>query len=241
MLVPSSGFIGERVDKSGNYARPKMKGSIKTYFSQRWPEESKIIDPVIFSNGIINSRYAKNAQLCTMNRGERGAGFRVCSICGAAATEGTRPKHRDNCNGKTFAYFNSIGTSFTSDILELSFIFKKDVYFDENDWESLMWALYTASTIILEIPESEIGGTCYATQSEDYAILLYDNVPGGAGHAFELTEKIHAVVSKAYEIVSTCTCNEDSCCYGCLCNYFNQQIQNKISRGGALRILEALL
>lgn len=30
-------------------------------------------------------------------------------------------------------------------------------------------------------------------------------------------------------IVSTCTCDEDTFCYGCLCNYYNQTEQHQHS------------
>lgn len=30
-------------------------------------------------------------------------------------------------------------------------------------------------------------------------------------------------------IVSTCTCDEGTCCYGCLCNYYNQTEQYELS------------
>ena len=29
-------------------------------------------------------------------------------------------------------------------------------------------------------------------------------------------------------IVSTCTCDEDTCCYGCLCNCYNQTEQHEL-------------
>ena len=30
-------------------------------------------------------------------------------------------------------------------------------------------------------------------------------------------------------IVSACTRDEDTCCYGCLCNYYNQTEQHELS------------
>lgn len=41
--------------------------------------------------------------------------------------------------------------------------------------------------------------------------------------------------------VSTCTCDEDTFCYGCLCNYYNQTKQRELSRGGAEKLLVSLL
>ena len=42
-------------------------------------------------------------------------------------------------------------------------------------------------------------------------------------------------------IVSTCTCDEDTFCYGCLCNYYNQIEQHELSRGEAEKLLVSLL
>ena len=42
-------------------------------------------------------------------------------------------------------------------------------------------------------------------------------------------------------IVSTCTCDEDTFCYGFLCNYYNQTGQHELSRGGTKGLLESLL
>ena len=103
-----------------------------------------------------------------------------------------------------------------------------------------MWAIFAAGSAILEVPESEIGGVLYANTAGKMAIMIYDNVPGGAGHALQLSEDVEGLLKKAYEIVSTCSCDEDTCCYGCLCNYYNQSDQHKLSRGGAMRILEAI-
>lgn len=41
--------------------------------------------------------------------------------------------------------------------------------------------------------------------------------------------------------VSTCTCDEDTCCYGFLYNYYNQTEQHELSRGGAEKLLVSLL
>ena len=42
-------------------------------------------------------------------------------------------------------------------------------------------------------------------------------------------------------IVSTCTCDEDTYCSGCLCNYYNQTEQHELSLEGAKELLVSLL
>lgn len=68
-----------------------------------------------------------------------------------------------------------------SDVLELVFdIGAAPVYADE-DWEAVMWALFTAAAKILEVPETELGGTMYENEMHGVSLLIYDDVPGGAG------------------------------------------------------------
>ena len=38
-----------------------------------------------------------------------------------------------------------------------------------------------------------------------------------------------------------CGCGEDTCCYGCIANYYNQSEQSKLARGDAKEILGKLL
>ena len=105
-----------------------------------------------------------------------------------------------------------------------------------------MWALVQAAVSVMNIPEGEIGATTYTNfDTGDESILIYDDVPGGAGRALQLSHSIDSLLERAYEIVDTCDCGEDSCCYGCLCNYFNQGEQDALSRGAARDILAKLM
>ena len=105
-----------------------------------------------------------------------------------------------------------------------------------------MWALVQAAVSVMNIPEGEIGATTYTNfDTGDESVLIYDDVPGGAGRALQLSRSIDSLLERAYEIVDTCDCGEDSCCYGCLCNYFNQGEQDTLSRGAARDILAKLM
>lgn len=129
-----------------------------------------------------------------------------------------------------------------SDVLELVFdIGAAPVYADE-DWEAVMWALFTAAAKILEVPETELGGTMYENEMHGVSLLIYDDVPGGAGHARQLSDRVTELVEEAYKVVDGhCGCGEETCCYGCIANYYNQSKQAKLSRGAAKRILGSLL
>lgn len=72
---------------------------------------------------------------------------------------------------------------------------------------------------------SDIDGVVeFNSDMQSYDILLYDNVPGGAGHVKRLHSK-DAVVSSlkaGLDKVSKECCDENTSCYNCLRNYYNQ-------------------
>lgn len=237
MLVPAYGFTGDRVDRSVGLQRPRQQGTSKIFFTQRWPEEYTS-GTVRFGNAALNTKFASNAQLCALNQGPGGGGFNVCMSCGAASVG--RVTHAKYCSNKKPSHFNALGTAFMSDVLELEFDLRAGVSFDGSEWKSLLWALLAAASSILEIPESEIGATLYFNVAGKASIMLFDDVPGGAGHAMQLSEDVPQLFDTAFKIVSECLCDVNTCCYGCLCNYYNQGEQHELSRAGALKILEEL-
>ncbi|MBQ9057874.1 MAG: DEAD/DEAH box helicase [Atopobiaceae bacterium] len=243
MLIPSFGFEGEEQTKGIGLHRPRAKGYTEVHFSQHWPLEA-VAKSIEFCGGRIGSRYAGNAELCLVNNASN-RGFHVCSYCGAASTDGKNIQHRYFCPQDSskpwITRYNALGASFTSDVLELSFEMDYPVTKDIEAWESVMWAVFAAASQMLEIPETELGGTMYIDSRGNRSIMIYDNVPGGAGHAKQLFEEVPNLIERAYKIVSECTCGEETCCYGCIANYYNQARQHVLSRGSAVEILKVLL
>lgn len=240
MLIPSEGFeaILDSKKDPGDL-RPRSRGSAKIEFCQSWEGELQEGE-LCYSGGRVVTRYASNGKLCAMNTAGS-TGFLYCPYCGAAApATGDGLEHKTWCIDKRATRYQALGAAFTSDVLEFRFLLSGKVITDGNDWESLSWALYASAVGLLEIPETEIGVTFYPNEVGSYSIMLYDNVPGGAGYALQLAEKTSEIVREAYNLVANCTCGEDTCCYSCLCNYYNQGRQNILSRGAALKILGAL-
>lgn len=241
MIVPSEGFFAkEETNKDAGEQRPRSRGGIRIEFCQNWPDEAKN-EKLTFPGGTIEVRFAGNAQLCALNTAN-GKGFQFCSYCGAAAPSGEQLEHERYCNERRGHHYDALGTSFVSDVLEFTLCLshRPREPFSEEDWESLVWAIFAAAVDIFELPEMELGGTFYPNPNGSQSVMLYDDVPGGAGHALQIARHVRGVIMRAHKIVSECTCGEDTCCYGCLCNYYNQASQSHLSRGGALRILNAL-
>ena len=72
--------------------------------------------------------------------------------------------------------------------------------------------------------------------------FIYDNVPGGAGYARAIQDRLHEIVLKALEMGRECpnqNCNE--ACYHCLLGYRNQRFHNLLDRTLAVSLLEYIL
>ena len=243
MLIPSYGFVGESVDKGVGIRKPRSRGYANVYFSQHWPSEAVPVE-ITLGGGRVLKRYAGNGQLCVLNSPR--TGFQVCDYCNGAAVGGEKIKHTYWCekSGKVphISNYSALGASFVSDVLELIVEIDSAPYAELEDWEAVMWALFTAAAKILEIPETELGGTLYQNEMHSTSVMIYDDVPGGAGHARQLSDRVEELVEEAYKVVDGhCGCGEETCCYGCIANYYNQMKQAKLSRGTAKKILGALL
>lgn len=245
MLIPAYGFIGLEEHKGIGLRRPRSHGYVQVLFSQHWPEETTN-ETINFPGGTAHLHFAENGQLCAIN--EAHEGLRVCPICGATATDQSGFKHLDWCfanlggNASEFKYYNALGTAFVSDVLGIDLSFIRLIDEDDEGWESVMWAFYVAASSLLGIPENELGATYYHNDGGSVSVMLYDNVPGGAGYTQQLHGHIDELFKEAYHVVDGhCGCGEETCCYGCIANYMNQSRQSKLSRGSAKNILGELL
>ncbi len=61
--------------------------------------------------------------------------------------------------------------------------------------------------------------------------MLFDNVPGGAGHVKRNSQELHSVFTSAYERVKNACCGPETSCYECLRNYRNQPYHDELQRG----------
>ncbi len=112
---------------------------------------------------------------------------------------------------------------------------------------SLAYALLSGVTDQLGVPPEDLNVTVKHSDGDPadvQPILVYDNVPAGAGlvSCLEDPEFMEACLGSAFERVSgECGCGEDTSCYGCLRSYRNQFAHERLQRGPAKRYIEALL
>jgi ATP-dependent helicase YprA (DUF1998 family) len=76
----------------------------------------------------------------------------------------------------------------------------------------------------------------------EHKIIIYDSVPGGAGHSRRLVTEdgdvLKKIINRAINLLDTCECSPS--CYRCLRNYENQKIHEILDRENALNFLKQL-
>ncbi len=95
-------------------------------------------------------------------------------------------------------------------------------------WNSLTYALLAAAAHELDIRREELDGLFRPAPNGQAEIIIYDNVPGGAGYSRRIAENFRAVLQTAYTLTSTCSCQTS--CYDCLRTYSNQIFHTELDR-----------
>jgi len=183
--------------------------------------------------------------------GRRGEGFYVCGRCGA----GFRNKKRKHstpfgkeCGGTLIQA--SLGHEFVTDVLEVQFHPTPELgegWQDGRTWFgfSLAYTILEGAAQILDIPATDLGVTVGYLSGEHPLppIVLYDDVPGGAGLVgqLEAKEAISESLRAGLKRIMDCSCGEETSCYGCLRSYRNQFAHPHLRRGPVVRYLKTLL
>jgi hypothetical protein len=244
-ITPEFGFIA---DKPG---KPKMSKPKKTYATRKYfAQEGNIeLDITLSLKNVLKLQAGGDGRLAVINSaGIRG--FKICQLCGFADIFDGRPlsNHKTpwgkTCNGIYSRY--SLGYEFKTDILQIKF----PDYCDRRDgfWESLLYGLLEGACLALDIDRQDIDGTLYPYSGDPFgpALVLFDDVPGGAGHVKRIAEKNNFinVLNRAWELVTKCECGgerKDTSCYHCLRSYTNQYCHHQLNRGYVKEFIESLL
>ncbi|MFN7270654.1 MAG: Zn-binding domain-containing protein, partial [bacterium] len=121
---------------------------------------------------------------------------------------------------------------------------------DISFWRSLTYALLEGASLALQIERLDLDGLVspFTTGSADGSeenfsqeIVLFDDVPGGAGHVSQIMQKMRAVLMEARRVAECPDCEEDTSCQSCLRNYNNQIFWGELKRGKVARFLESVI
>jgi len=249
-ITPIFGFVTSRElepPKPGE-SRPKREFTTRPYFfDYQEPKEEE------FNIGKlkINCRYSSHGELAVICKGKKGAGFHICFKCGAAFSK--RPKgntHKtpigEECSSPSLRGHLHLGHTFTTDVLTISleeYTFDNG-RMDQSFWYSLLYAILEGVSQALGIRRQDLDGCLYPYEGR-IALVLFDNVPGGAGHVKRIMDKqnlyLYEVLKSALDRMENCICGPETSCYGCLRNYQNQFCHEQLQRGIVLKFLKSNL
>ena len=186
-----------------------------------------------------------------LSEGRKARQFHICNACGAGFLERNVATHKTpwdvECQG-TLACL-SLGHEFVTDVVQVEFHLPPDPELlaggDSGLGLGLATALLQGLAETVDVPSTDLNVTVGRAGSTGLpTIVLYDDVPGGAGLVarIENADAFHASLAAAYRRVEgSCDCGEETSCYGCLRSYRNQYAHTNLKRGPVKQYLAKLL
>lgn len=246
-VVPCFGFVTDRNKPREPKSRTARMFTTRPYFAgSLGPDPDTITLPP--SSPLITVTKASPGLMVVLCEGWRGEGFYICGECGAGFRKRERTHktpYGQDCRGTLEQV--SLGHEFVTDVLQLQFHHPPPEGDMEAVWfaYSLAYAMVEGAAEILEVPSTDLSATvAHMGKYPVPPIILYDNVPGGAGLVARLEgeEVLKACLEAAQKRVSgNCGCDANTSCYGCLRSYRNQFAHQYLQRGPVMRYLEGLL
>ncbi|WP_349876357.1 DEAD/DEAH box helicase [Micromonospora sp. HUAS YX12] len=241
--VPGFGFVAARDSARRPTSAPRRAWHGTTYVVS--PGAELYEDKVNLTGGTVTIRAGARGELIAISDGGGGRGFLICATCGygrptidGVASHQSPLSGRD-CRGRMENL--SLAHKYQTDVLELSIEGAATDGLDDGAWRSVAYALVEGAVLALEISRDDIDATMYQTESGRSVIMLYDTVPGGAGHVQRIAERLPDVLDRALGRVRNCECGPETSCYRCLRVFRNERYHEQLRRGVAADVLGRLL
>lgn len=241
--VPEFGFVADRESTRPGARPPRGSWGGSTYVLRESAEVSEVALPV--AGGEIVARFGPRGRLVNIADGPNRGGFWICDWCGFGTplAESAKPPSHDSlrkrqpCHGPSRRL--DLAHSFETDLLRLE-LQPVGLAGDRSSHLSTLYALLESACDTLQIAREDLGGTLLPLTKGSWSFVLYDTVPGGAGHALHAQANLREIIAAALQRVESCDCGLETSCYGCLRSYANQRDHDEISRGQAVAVLRGL-
>ncbi len=220
------------VTKESTSRKPKKSYAGQTYYiGNGITDENKL---VLGLADMITVETSTDDELLVMNTNP----FFTCPSCGFSKINkmnrmlNSYDEEHFNYRGKKCGYTTlhrmSLGHKFKTDVTRLSI----KGLIDRNKALSFLYALLEGISQAFNIERKDIDGLIVKNKDASYDLIIYDNVPGGAGHVKRIVneEMLKNTFKLALEKVSQNCCDENTSCYNCLRNYNNQHYHNQLKR-----------
>lgn len=254
-LIPQFGFEAD----GDSIKRPGLKKPERTYRGD--------VSYVGYNNEIekYNYKIGKATFEVNMSQSDEMAvlnesNFFVCEHCGYSVLDdkdykrSKKRKHKTPSgywcrnDGTNMLKRFSLGYRFETDVVQLKFL-NPDLV-DKEAAMSVLQGVLRGTSRYLNIEQNDISGCLQyffndVTRRQNYALILYDKTPGGAGHVRRLNnEKVLVdVLRESLKLVEDCDCGgdeKDSSCYSCLRCYSNQNQHDKLKRKYVIDFLKSV-
>lgn len=241
-LIPLFGFMTNNQGSKKPTGRTHRVFSTRPYFIGLRDKGSGIIEC-----GQIQLTKTSPGYMVVICEGRKGEGFFICDQCGAGFRE-RKSTHNtpygEKCSGALDQV--SLGHEFLTDILQIRFLTKQQVKFNPIWFGfSLAYAIVEGAAEVLEVPTNDLNATVTFEPGCPIApLVLYDNVPGGAGLVARLEDKsilLHCLQAALERVSGECGCGEEESCYGCLRSYRNQFAHQNLNRGVVKEFLSNII
>jgi hypothetical protein len=245
-VIPQFGFVTKADGPEEPKGRQPKMFSTRPYFVQfQGSEPEPISVPTVAAS--ISVTKASPGLMVVLCEGHKGNGFYLCWSCGAGFPANQVSRHRTpqrrECQERPEVV--SLGHEFVTDVVKLQFQPPLPDGVEPVDFGlSLAYAIVEGAAEVLEVPSADLNATVTHGSHGVPPIILYDDVPGGAGLVarLELEDVLRECLESALKRVEGgCGCAPNTSCYGCLRHYRNQFAHPRLARGPVYDYVKAVL
>ena len=255
-IVPEFGFEADptKITKPTLVKPNRVYTSESSYIGK---EEGQFVEYIIGSSR-IRIKHSQKDEMAVINT----TGYYICHACGYAEkdSEGNPARYQikrghntpsgHKCGNDTLKRY-SLGYRFQTNVLHIRFDSPSLPAYKWDYAYSVLQGLIRGMCRYFSIDDRDISGCLQYYKDEStgdgrYAVILYDNTPGGSGFVRMLDgkESLEGILVETLNTMKACTCGDeagDSSCYSCLRNYYNQRYHEQMKRGYVIEFLQELM
>ncbi len=246
-LVPDGFYISKDSGKlAGQYVR---QDPVEKLYAISIPQQA---DQAASDDEMVSLWLQPEAKLYFINGGTWGShgtamGYRLCGTCGFNIDSSKKTPKCPKCGSTQPPLEVGLGHHVLTNTLVVRFSTdpKYEIRGKTLDfWHTLLQALLLGASRTLQIERRDLNGALFPFRSAsggwDRSLVLFDNVPGGAGYVEQIEKHFREVVEAALGLVRCAYCSEETSCTRCLRDYANERVHPYLKRGEVIAFLERL-